>query len=184
MSYLSIKELATMGLRRVGINVAISRYARLYNPGNIIIGNNVRIDDFCLLSSGTEPFIIDNFIHIAAGVYVWGNAGFHIKSFSNISAGTKIYTQSDSYCGNYLMGPTVPMTVRKVKGVPLTIEKHVILGAGVIVLPGVKLGEGVAIGSNSLVIKDCEPWGIYAGSPAKRIKEREKGVINLAQKLA
>ena len=184
MSYLSLKELAKLGLKKCGTNVNISRYTRIYNPGNIVIGNNIRIDDFCLISSGKNPFILDDYIHIAAGVYIWGNEGFHAKSFSNISAGTKIYTQSDSYCGNYLIGPTVPLDTRKVYGGSLVLEKYVIIGAGAIILPGVKLGEGVAIGSNSLVTKDCNPWGIYAGSPAKFIKERSNKLLELEKQLA
>jgi len=183
MSFLTVSELASVGLKRYGSNVLISRLAQLYNPGNIHIGNNVRIDAFSILSSGTEPFILDDYIHIAANVCIWGNAGFHSKSLTNISAGTKIYTQSDSYCGNYLIGPSVPLKFRNVYGSPLTIEKHVIIGAGSVILPGAALGEGVAIGSNSLVLKDCKPWSIYAGSPAKFIKERSKKVLELEQQL-
>jgi len=184
MSYLSIKELAELGLKKYGTNVSISRYARIYNPSNIIIGNNVRIDDFCLISSGKKPFILENYIHISAGVYIWGYEGFYMKSFSNISAGSKIYTMTDSYCGNYLIGPTVPLNVRNVYGFPLIIEKYVIIGAGTIILPGAKIGEGVAVGSNSLVLKDCKPWSIYAGSPAKFIKERSKKLLELEKQLA
>jgi galactoside O-acetyltransferase len=184
MSYYSIKELTNIGLKTYGTNVSISRFARLYNPGNITIGNNIRIDDFCILSAGKNLFVLEDWIHIAAGVYIWGNEGFHVKSFSNISAGTKIYTQSDSYCGHHMIGPLIPSELRKVYGSPLVLEKHVIIGAGSIILPGVKLGEGVAIGSNSLVIKDCDAWGIYAGSPAKRIKERSKKVLELEQQLS
>jgi galactoside O-acetyltransferase len=101
-----------------------------------------------------------------------------------MSTATKIYTHSDSYCGNYMTGALIPSELKKVYGFPLVLEKHVIIGAGSIILPGVKLGEGVAIGSNSLVIKDCDAWGIYAGSPAKRIKERSKKVLELEQQLS
>jgi galactoside O-acetyltransferase len=183
MSFLTIKELATIGFKSYGSNVFISRLAQLYNPGNMCIGNNVRIDAFSVLSSGNNPFIIENYIHIANGVCIWGNAGFHMKSLSNISAGSKIYTQSDSYCGNYLIGPSVPLKYRNVYGSPLTIEKHVIIGAGSVILPGASLGEGVAIGSNSLVLKECKPWNIYAGSPAKLIKERSRKALELEKEL-
>jgi galactoside O-acetyltransferase len=183
MSFYSLTELYNLGLKSFGKNVNISRFARINNPGNIIIGNNVRIDDFCILSSGTSPFVIDNYIHIAAGVYIWGNKGFHIKSLCNISAGSKIYTQSDSYCGNYLIGPTIDNKYRNVYGSPITLEKHVIIGAGSIILPGAVLNEGVAIGSNSLVYKECKPWSIYAGSPVKFLKERSKKVLELEKQL-
>ena len=184
MSFYSLTELASLGLKTYGKNVLISRSALLYNAKNISIGNNVRIDAFSILSSGNEPFVIDNYIHIATGVCIWGGNGFHIKSLSNISAGSKIYTQSDSYCGNYLIGPAVPQKYRNIYGSPLTIEKHTIIGAGTIVLPGSIIGEGVAIGANSLVMKECKPWGIYAGSPAKFIKERSKKLLELEKELS
>jgi galactoside O-acetyltransferase len=65
----------------------------------------------------------------------------------------------------------------------LVIEKHVIIGAGSVVLPGAILNEGVAIGSNSLVYKECKPWSIYAGSPVKFIKERAKNALELEKEL-
>ncbi|MEX8499566.1 acyltransferase, partial [Leptothrix ochracea] len=46
-------------------------------------------------------------------------------------------------------------------------------------LPGVTLHEGVAIGALSLVNRDCHAFGIYAGNPAKRIKERKRDVLAL-----
>lgn len=184
MSFLTYKELISLGLKSVGTNVLISRYAKLYNPGNISIGNNIRIDDHSILSSGKSPFILEDYIHIAGGVYIYGHAGFHMKKFSNISSGTKIYTQSDSYCGNYMMGPTIPIQYRNVYGSPLVIEKHSIIGTGVTILPGSIIGEGVAIGANSLITKECKPWGIYVGSPAKYIKERSKKVLELEKELS
>ena len=183
MSFYTIAELETLGLKKYGENVCISRYARIYNPGNMSIGNNVRIDDFCILSAGNNPFILEDYIHISAGVYIYGQNGFHMKSLTNISAGSKIYTQSDSFCGNYLIGPSIPNRLRNVYGTPLVIEKYTIIGAGSIVLPGAIIGEGVAIGANSLITKDCKPWSIYGGSPAKFIKERSKKLLELEQLL-
>ena len=183
MSFYTEAELAVLGLKKYGENVLISRYARIYNPGNMIIGNNVRIDDFCILSAGNNPFILEDYIHISAGVYIYGQNGFHMKSLTNISAGSKIYTQSDSFCGNYLIGPSIPNRLRNVYGSSLVIEKYTIIGAGSIVLPGAIIGEGVAIGANSLIIKDCKPWSIYAGSPAKFIKERSKNLLELEKEL-
>ena len=179
MSFYSPIELETLGLKSYGKNVLISRHARINNPGNISIGNNVRIDDFCILSGGSQPFVIDDYIHISAGVYIYGQNGIHIKSFSNISSGAKIFTQSDTFNGDFLIGPTVPMEHRRVYGCSLVIEKHVVIGAGCIVLPEAKFGEGAAIGANSLVKSECLEWSIYAGSPAKFIKKRSKGLLNL-----
>jgi galactoside O-acetyltransferase len=180
MSFYTVQELEVLGLKHFGKNVQISRYSRIYNANNIVIGNNVRIDDFCLLSASIDkPFIIEDYIHISAGACIYGAAGIHIKSFSNISVGVKVFTMSDSFCGNYLVGPTVPKEYRNVIESPLLIEKHTVIGANSVVLPGITIGEGVAIGANSLVNKDCEEWTIYVGTPLRKLKERERKVLEL-----
>jgi len=53
----------------------------------------------------------------------------------------------------------------------IVIEKDAWLGAGVIVLPGVKIGEGAIIGAGAVVTKDVEPFTIVGGVPAKKIGE-------------
>jgi galactoside O-acetyltransferase len=183
MSFYTSVELEALGLKKIGSNVLISRYARFYNPTNIIIGDNVRIDDFSILSAGNNPFILEDYIHISAGVYIYGQNGFHMKSFTNISSGSKIFTQSDDFSGDFLVGPTVPLKLRYVYGSALIIEKYAVIGAGCIILPGALIGEGVAIGANSLVKNPCKPWGIYAGSPAKFIKIRSKTLLNLENQI-
>ena len=52
MSFLNDEQLKDLGLKSYGKNVIISDKASLYNAKNISIGNNVRIDDFCILSAG------------------------------------------------------------------------------------------------------------------------------------
>jgi acetyltransferase-like isoleucine patch superfamily enzyme len=47
------------------------------------------------------------------------------------------------------------------------------------VFPGVDIAEGCSIGAMALVNKSTQPWGIYVGNPAKRIKERKKDMLEL-----
>ena len=44
--------------------------------------------------------------------------------------------------------------------------------------PGAHIREGVSVGASSLVIKETEAWGIYVGTPAQRIKNRKKGLLD------
>ncbi|MDP5133596.1 MAG: acyltransferase [Paraglaciecola sp.] len=53
---------------------------------------------------------------------------------------------------------------------PVVIEDDVFIGEGVKVLKGVKIGRGSVIGMGSVVVKDVEPFSIYAGVPAKKVK--------------
>ena len=54
-----------------------------------------------------------------------------------------------------------------------------IIGCGTVVLPGAHLEDGVAVGALSLVQKHCASFGIYAGIPAKRIKERKRDLVEM-----
>lgn len=52
------------------------------------------------------------------------------------------------------------------------IGDDVWIGAHSIVLTGIKIGDGVIVAAGSVVSKDCDPFSIYAGIPAKKIKDR------------
>jgi galactoside O-acetyltransferase len=62
------------------------------------------------------------------------------------------------------------------------LKKHVIVGAGSIILPNVTLEEGVAVGALSLVSKSFESFNIIAGNPAKILKPRKQNLKTLEWK--
>lgn len=179
MGFLKRKELEKMGFKSLGENVLISDKASIYFPEKITIGNNVRIDDFCVLSAGEGYINIGNYIHIAVFSAIFGGGGVIIEDFSGISSRSVIYSTTDDYSGEYLTNPTIPDKYKNIIYGKVIIEKHSIIGTGTIILPGVTLEEGTAIGANSLVLKSTEPWCIYAGSPVKKIKTRSKNLLKL-----
>lgn len=61
------------------------------------------------------------------------------------------------------------------------LGKHVIAGRSSVVLPGVTLGEGVAVGAISFVNRNYEAFGIYVGNTARRVKKRIGGLLELEQ---
>ncbi len=63
-------------------------------------------------------------------------------------------------------------------GGKVLINRYSQIGAGSIILPDVIIGEGTAVGAMSLINKSLECWCIYAGVPAKKIKNRNKGLLN------
>jgi len=77
------------------------------------------------------------------------------------------------------MGPMVSKKYTNVIGGPVVIGKYSQIGANSIILPNIEIGEGVSVGALSLVNKSLADWGIYAGVPAKYIKERSKLLLNL-----
>jgi len=164
-----------------GTNVKISERAVIYNPDNLVIGDNVRIDDFCILSCGAGLRIGSN-IHIAAyTLIVASSAEIIIDDWVGISAHCAFYSGSDDYSGGSMLAwnPLVPDKYKNVTKAPIHIGRHALIGHAVTVMPGVTIGEGVSIGVNSFVTKNCVPWAIYAGCPAKLISPRSTKLLEL-----
>ena len=180
-SFYSEKELCELGFHSIGKNVRISKKASFYGEKNISIGNNVRIDDFCLLSG---KLCLGNNIHISAGVYMYGGeAGIVVKDFSTISSRTVIYAVNDDYSGEFMACSAVDEKYRNVTKKEVIIEKHVAIGTGCTILPGLTLGEGSAIGAMSLVKNDTKPWFIYAGIPCRQKKERSRRILEIEKEM-
>lgn len=175
-SFYTPEELKKIGFKKIGKNVLISRKASIYSLETVIIGNNVRIDDFCIISGKIK---IGNYIHISAHTALYGGAGIYLEDFSTLSGRVSVYSVSDDYSGQFLTNPMIPIEFRNVIAQPVYIKKHVIVGAGTVILPGVKLHEGASIGAMSLVKDDMPAWTICAGIPAKPIKERSKEILDL-----
>ncbi|HOX28001.1 MAG TPA: acyltransferase [bacterium] len=164
------------GFRKAGSDVVIWPEAKIVGRDTITLGDSIVIDDFVFIVGG-ENTDIGSFIHIASFVSITGGGEFVIEDFSNIATGSRLLTGTDDFLGNAMIGPTVPNQYRKITRSQIHIKKHVILGANTVVLPGVTIGEGVAVGANSLIVRDCEPWTVYTGSPARAVKPRKKETI-------
>jgi len=184
MSYLSGAQLSKIGFAKIGKDVLVSEHASVYNPGNIQIGNSVRIDDFSILSAGNGGITIGNYVHIAAGSMLFGDCNITMGDFSGLSSRVCVYSSSDDYSGTCLTNPTVPKDLRNVISNPVTLGRHVIIGTGSVIMPGVVLEDGCAIGALSLVSKRCEAFKIYAGNPARFIKTRSRDFLALEFMLA
>lgn len=179
---LSREAVEALGFSKVGENVQISDRASFYGVNRIALGSHVRIDDFCVLAAGEGGVLIGNYVHIAVGSSLIGAGKITLSDFSGLSSRISVYSSSDDYSGVSLTNPTVPSEYTGVIHSDVFLGKHVIVGAGSVILPGVVLEEGVAVGALSLVNKRCEAFGIYAGNPVKRIKERRRDLLALEQR--
>jgi galactoside O-acetyltransferase len=177
MSFYDVNELREMGFASLGQGVKLSRKASIHNAAQISIGDLSRIDDFCVLSAGTGGIKIGRNVHIAVFSGLIGKASITLADFSNISSRVMIYSSNDDYSGAALTNPTVPPEFTNVTSASVVIGKHVIIGSGSVILPGVILQEGVAIGALSLVNRNCERFCIYAGSPAKLVRSRSEKLL-------
>lgn len=183
MAHLTRDEIGRMGFASVGENVLLSDRASFHNCSRIAIGNNVRIDDFAVLSAGDGGIHLGSYVHIAVGSSLIGAGKITLSDFSGVSSRVSIYSSSDDYSGVALTNPTVPPEFSCVLHAAVTLEKHVIVGSGSVILPGVILEEGVAIGALSMVNKHCSAFGIYHGNPARRIGERKRDLLAMETEL-
>ena len=163
-------------LKSYGQDVFISENVDIRRPHLITIGNYVAIDSFVVITTRLE---VGSHVHISPHCSIIGGekSKLIMKDFSGFSAGCRIACASDDYTGKGLTNPMVPQKYRTTTHSVVTMEKFATLGTGVIVHPGITIGEGAVVGSGSVITKNLKPWGIYVGSPARWVKERDRKII-------
>lgn len=177
MTYLLQSQLENMGFKSLGKNVKISDSAKIYNADQISIGDNSRIDDFCVLSGNIK--LGRNVFMGVHGNLAGGINGIELADYVTLSYYVNLFSQSDDYTGETLTNSTIPRKYKKELFGSIYVGKHTIIGSNSVVMPNAHIAEGCAIGAMSLVTKPTEPWGIYIGSPAKRVKNRKCDLLEL-----
>mgnify|MGYP005850595843 CR=1 FL=1 len=176
-NFYSEEELAELGLKSFGKKVLLSKKASVYGACNIEIGDNVRIDDFCILSGNIK---INSHVHIGAASHVFaGTAGVEFHDFTCISGRCAIYAVTDDYSGQTLTNAVLPEKYKGVTEESVVLERHALIGTNSTVLPGVVVKQCCAVGAHSLVTASTEAYGIYVGTPAKRVRERKNDMLKL-----
>src|SRR5438874_7552631 len=104
MAFLSQLQLEAIGFLSLGKNVQLSEKAAIYGADRISIGDNSRIDDFCVLSAGEGGINIGRHVHVACLCSCIGAAQIELHDFSGISSRTAIYSSSDDFSGEFLTG--------------------------------------------------------------------------------
>jgi acetyltransferase-like isoleucine patch superfamily enzyme len=178
--------------QKTGPKDLFGHHVTLRAPGRIIIGSNVVIDDYAVLSmrgTGIETIRIGNGVLIGRGSQLKARGGsIDIDDFVNISSGCQIGSTSEVYIGKhcliaagcYIGGmqhgfdrSDIPIVRQElnIKG-GVQIGDDVWLVAYVVVNDGVKIGQGAVIGAGSIVTKDIPAYKIAVGAPARVVKDR------------
>lgn len=174
------KDLVDVGFKSIGRNILIDKNCTIIGLNNISIGSNVRIDAYTTITASEGGGLtIGSNIHIAGYCLLAASGGIIMEDFSAISHGTKIYSASDDYSGGYLTNAVIPDKYKNVKRGLVTLKKHSLIGSSSVLLPGVVVGEGTTVGAMSLVSKSLDDWSVYAGIPAKKIKDRPRDLLKL-----
>lgn len=177
-NFYTTDELEQLGLKSIGSNVLISKKSSIYAPESLSIADNVRIDDFVILSGNIE---IGNYVHISAFCALYGKHGIKINDFCGLSPRCTIFSASDDFSGDYMISPIVPKEYTNVTGGEVVLQDYVQIGANSIVMPNVTCFQGSACGAFSFINKNLDSWTIYKGIPVKKMKARSKNLLNYAK---
>lgn len=175
-------ELEEMGFAALGRDVQVSDLAKFYGTSRISLGDEVRIDDFCVLSSGEGGIRLGRNVHIAVFCSLMGKGRITLEDFSGLSSRVSIYSSNDDYSGAAMTNPTLPSEFTQVIHAEVTLCRHAIVGAGSVILPGVTLEQGAVVGALSLVTRDCAAFGVFGGWPARRIGDRSREMLEVEKR--
>lgn len=182
MPVLSIEQMEAIGFRSLGKNVSISDKASFWNPGNISIGDNSRIDDFCVLSAGPGGIRIGRYVHVAVYCSLIGAAEIVLEDFSCISGRVSVYSSSDDFRGPYMTNSTIPDKYKNVINGPVRLRKHALVGAGSVILPNTDIGGGSRVNAMSLVYGQLKEYSQYGGIPVKLVRDLPRVLPDLEKK--
>lgn len=134
---------------RIGPEAMVWDNVQIDLPSKLSLGARSSINRGCVLNCGGEVEIKDDVL---------------------IGPNVIIYSQNHAYADTAQLISAQGYVRAKV-----TIEEDVWIASSAVILPGVTVARGCVIGAASVVTKSTEPYGVYVGSPARRIDERTGG---------
>ena len=136
-----------------------------------IIGQNSVIDDFVKLKhvGGKGNIEIGENVYINSGTVIYSGNGVKIGNNVLVGPGCILVPVNHEFSSRSI--PIRLQGFQPSKGC-IIIEEDVWLGASVTILDGAIIRKGCIIAANSLINGDTKEYGVYAGTPAVRIKDR------------
>lgn len=163
-------------LKKCGEDVKIYPLAKIVKPEVVEISDYSMIDDFTFIYGG-EGTKIGRYVHIASFVSIIGGGELELGDYAVLACGSRILTGTDAYYGGKRMSTALPEEQRNVVRGRVVIEKDAFVGTNAVIHPNVTIGRGAIIGSNSLALKDVEPWSINVGNPCRKVGGRPRVVV-------
>ncbi len=188
------KRLAGLLFRSAGTGLILGRGLTVRHPGRIDFGDNVAVDDYVFIDasgSGDIGVQLRDGVVVSRNCVILGKNGHVVfeervdigcnctfASVSGISVGVATIIAGNCYIGGgrYYHDHLEPAIMDQ--GVyshgEIVIGEKSWIGAGAIILDGVKIGTGVIVGAGSVVTRDVPDYAVVAGSPAKILRIREE----------
>lgn len=159
-------------LKHCGEGVRLYPLCKMIRAENAELDNNCQIFDHVFIDAG-KSLKIGKYSTLTWYVLIEGGAKTKIGDRVFLGPGTKLLTSTYKINGFYTV-EHLPEGCQETEYGDIEIRDDAYLGANCTIMPGVKIGEGAVVGSNSLVTKDLDPWTIYVGTPCKPVGKREK----------
>jgi len=141
-------------------------------------GKNIHICEGVNISM-PEKVIIEDDVYIGQNCEISAQGGVYIGCGTILAHRVEILTRNHNYDSHDLTH--LPFDNRYIEK-PVKIHENVWVGACVVIVPGVTIGEGAVIGAGSVVVQDIPPLAVVGGNPSKIIKYRDKEVYENLKK--
>jgi len=140
---------------KIGKNTKVWEFVKIF--GDVEIGDNCLVSSFSEIKGNQGKVIIGNSTRIQKGFYIAGPAIIGAETF----IGVHVVIGNDKYPPSEYMTQT-------------TIGKNCIIGNGVVIVPGIKIGDKAVIGAGTVVTKEIPPGKFVLGNPGKIIGTRKE----------
>lgn len=136
----------------------------------------VRIGEGTSVLMGCRFYFYRLFGRGAGGLVIGENSIINRSCYFDMRGGIKIGS-------NVSISPEVSMITSEhlvddpdfgIQDKSITVEDRAWIGSRVTILPGVTIGEGAVVAAGAVVAKDVEPYAVVGGTPARKIKERNR----------
>ena len=117
-----------------------------------------------------ERVVIKDNVGIQTNGYFNGRGGLTIGANTRISHYVTVYT----YNHDFRKSSRIPYSAEAIDPKPVSIQNNVCIGAHVLIVPGVTIGEGAILGLGCVVTKDVPLLAVVGGNPAKIINYRDR----------
>lgn len=154
---------------KIGKNVIFEKGTMVFHPETIILHDNIYVGHNTILKGYYK-----NSMEIGEGTWIGQNCFFHsaggIKIGKAVGIGPCVKILTSNHVEENISIPVIhnPLEFKEV-----IIEDGVDIGIGVIILPGIRIGEGSIIGAGSVVTHDVVAHTVVAGSPARLIRKKK-----------
>lgn len=158
----------------------ISKNIRVRHPEHFAVGDYSIVDDFCYFSTQVK---IGRGTHLASGCSIAGGKKhlFQIGDCSSLSSGVKIWCASNDFVNGLIA--IFPENMEgedsfQIEG-DVVMGDYTGIGANSVIMPNNRVPEGTAIGALSFVPEGFafEPWSVYAGTPLRKINDRNRANV-------